>query len=75
MIVCVDDIIVYESNFVDIADLKAYLSRQLHTLDLGTLQYFLGIEVARSKMGYVSVAAQVCFGIAFRARDVGFSAG
>ena len=30
--------------------MKAYLSYQFHTKDLGTLRYFLGIEVARSKI-------------------------
>jgi len=74
LIVCIDDIILFESGCVDIVDLKAYPSRQFHTKNLGTLRYFLRIEIAQSKMG-VSVTAQICFGLAFRGRDVGFSAG
>jgi len=50
LIVYVDDIIISVSNSVGIANLKAYLSHQFQTKDLGTLRYFLEIEVARSKM-------------------------
>jgi len=46
LIIYVDDIVIYESDSVGIVDLKAYLSRQFHTKYLGTLRYFLGIEVA-----------------------------
>ena len=57
---------------VGIAVLKAYLSRQFHTKDLGTLPYFL--ELRLLDLRYVSVAAQVCFRLTFRDVDVGFSA-
>ena len=34
-----------------ISSLKYFLQSQFHTKDLGTLRYFLGIEVMRSKHG------------------------
>jgi len=37
LIVYVNDIIISASDSVGIADLKAYLSRQFHTKDLGIL--------------------------------------
>ena len=40
-IIYIDDTIVSESDSVGITDLKAYLSHQFHTKDLGTLRYFL----------------------------------
>ena len=40
---------------VGITELKAHLQRQFQAKDLGSLKYFLGIEVARSKQGiYIS---------------------
>ena len=45
------DIIISGSDSISITDLKAYLSRQFYTMNLGTLRYFLGIVVARFKMG------------------------
>jgi len=40
LIIYIDDIIISGSVSVGIADLKAYLSHQFHTEDLGTLRYF-----------------------------------
>uniref|UniRef100_A0A2N9IFK3 Reverse transcriptase Ty1/copia-type domain-containing protein n=1 Tax=Fagus sylvatica TaxID=28930 RepID=A0A2N9IFK3_FAGSY len=51
LIVYVDDIIISRSNSTGIADLKRYLGQHFHTKDLGTLRYFLGIEVAHSSPG------------------------
>jgi hypothetical protein len=51
LIVYVDDIIIFGSDSIGIADLKRYLGQHFHTKDLGTLRYFLGIEVARSSQG------------------------
>ena len=51
LIVYVDDIIISGSDSTGIADLKRYLGQRFHTKDLGTLRYFLGIEVARSSQG------------------------
>ena len=41
LIIFVDDIIISGSDYVGIVDLKAYISRQFHAKNLGTLQYFL----------------------------------
>ena len=51
LIVYVDDIIISGSDSIGIADLKRYLGQHFHTKDLGTLRYFLGIEVAHSSQG------------------------
>jgi hypothetical protein len=51
LIVYVNNIIISGSDSTSIADLKTYLSKHFHTKDLGTLHYFLGIEVARSSQG------------------------
>jgi hypothetical protein len=47
----VDDIIITGDDQRGIDELKTFLHQQFHTKDLGTLRYFLGIEVARSKEG------------------------
>ena len=46
-----DDIIISGSDSTGFADLKRYLGQHFQTKDLGTLRYFLGIEVARSSQG------------------------
>ena len=51
LIVYVDGIIIFGSDFVGIVDLKAYLNHHFHTKGLGTLRYFLRIKVTRSKIG------------------------
>jgi len=51
LFIYVDDIIISGSDSIGIAYLKAYLIRQFPTVDLGALRYFLGIKIARSKIG------------------------
>uniref|UniRef100_A0A2N9I5Z3 Reverse transcriptase Ty1/copia-type domain-containing protein n=1 Tax=Fagus sylvatica TaxID=28930 RepID=A0A2N9I5Z3_FAGSY len=51
LIVYVDDIVVTGNDTVEIGKLKTYLAKEFEIKDLGTLRYFLGIEVARSKEG------------------------
>ncbi|XP_022880674.1 uncharacterized protein LOC111397943 [Olea europaea var. sylvestris] len=51
ILVCVDDIIVASSDVNNISSLKALLDRGFKIKDLGTLKYFLGIEVARRLVG------------------------
>ena len=48
LIVYVDDIIISRSNSAGITNLKRYLGLQFHTKNLGTLRYYLEIEVACS---------------------------
>ena len=51
LIVYVDDIIVTGDDLKEMDALKEKLSREFEIKDLGTLKYFLGIEVARSIKG------------------------
>ncbi|KAH9685044.1 protein kinase domain-containing protein [Citrus sinensis] len=51
VLVYVDDIIIAGNHLDTITALKMFLQAQFHIKDLGTLKYFLGIEVARSKQG------------------------
>ncbi|XP_042988864.1 uncharacterized mitochondrial protein AtMg00810-like [Carya illinoinensis] len=51
LLVYVDDIIIGSSNIKAINQVKAYLHSQFRIKDLGTLKFFLGIEIARSTAG------------------------
>jgi len=50
-VVYVDDIVLTGDNSRGIARLNQFLRQQFHAKDLGKLQYFLGIEIARSQAG------------------------
>ncbi|MCI10013.1 hypothetical protein A2U01_0031104, partial [Trifolium medium] len=51
VLVYVDDLIVCGNDSAAIQRFKAYLSKCFHMKDLGTLKYFLGVEVARNSSG------------------------
>lgn len=51
VLVYVDDLLIGGSKSGQICALKQYLSTCFHMKDLGTLKYFLGIEVARDTEG------------------------
>ncbi|CAL8175713.1 unnamed protein product [Prunus armeniaca] len=51
VIVYVDDIIMTGDDIEEISKLKIQLAKEFDVKDLGTLRYFLGIEVAHSKEG------------------------
>jgi hypothetical protein len=51
ILVYVDDILVASSDIVAVHELKYIFHRHFQIKDLGTLRYFLGIEVARSSKG------------------------
>ncbi|KAL6325731.1 hypothetical protein AAG906_024549 [Vitis piasezkii] len=53
LIVYVDDIILTEDDENEMNRLKTCLTAEFEIKDLGSLRYFLGIEVARSKKGIV----------------------
>lgn len=53
LIVYVDDIILTGDDVVEMNRLKKNLAAEFEIKDLGTLRYFLGMEVARSKRGVV----------------------
>jgi len=51
LIVYVDDMVVTGNDPAEQAALKNYLSTEFEMKDLGSLKYFLGIEVSRCKSG------------------------
>ena len=51
VLICVDDLIIMESNETSVAKLKTGLQRQLSIKNLGKMKYFLGIEMATSSKG------------------------
>ena len=51
VLVYVDDLIISGNNSAALCTFKTYLSDCFDMKDLGTLKYFLGIEVARSESG------------------------
>ena len=53
LIVYVDDIIITGDDLIEMEQLKKSLSSSFEIKDLGTLRYFLGMEVARSRKGLV----------------------
>ena len=48
----VDDMIITGDDTVGIHDLQKFLSQHFEMKDLGTLSYFLGLEVTSSSDGY-----------------------
>ena len=57
LVVYVDDIVITGNDQDGITDLKQHLCKHFQTKDLGILKYFLGIEVAQSRSGIVSLNA------------------
>lgn len=51
LLVYVDDIIITSNDADAIVTLKEYLHATFDIKDLGTLKFFLGMEMARSKAG------------------------
>ena len=49
--VYVDDIVITGDDLEEIKRLKQTLSSEFEVMDLGSLRYFLGMEVARSEKG------------------------
>ena len=52
VLIYVDDMILTASSSSALANLKAYLHSQFHMNDLGTLNYFLGLEISSSFKGF-----------------------
>ncbi|EOY03775.1 Uncharacterized protein TCM_018954 [Theobroma cacao] len=48
LLVYVDDIVIASTTIQAVNHVKQYLSFQFKLKDLGTLKYFLGLEIARS---------------------------
>ncbi|XP_062014517.1 uncharacterized mitochondrial protein AtMg00810-like [Rosa rugosa] len=53
LLVYVDDVIIAGNNLQDIEATKQFLAGRFKLRDMGTLHYFFGIEVARSRQGIV----------------------
>ena len=53
LIVYVDDMVVIGNDPEEREALQTHLSREFEMKDLGSLKYFLGIEVSRSREGIV----------------------
>ncbi|KAL9250908.1 Retrovirus-related Pol polyprotein from transposon TNT 1-94-like protein [Drosera capensis] len=53
LLVYVDDIIITGDDTAGIAKMKSHLSKYFHTKDLGTLKYFLGIEIAKQGKSFI----------------------
>ncbi|RVW13589.1 Retrovirus-related Pol polyprotein from transposon RE1 [Vitis vinifera] len=51
VLVYVDDLLIAGNDLTIITDLKTFLADQFKLKDLGTLKYFLGLEMARSPSG------------------------
>ena len=51
LLVYVDDILIGSNDPKAVKDLKVYLDKHFNLKDLGSLKYFLGLEVARSQKG------------------------
>jgi Reverse transcriptase (RNA-dependent DNA polymerase) len=51
ILIYVDDLVITGSDLEGIEDLKGHLKYEFDIKDLGTLKYFLGIEIARSHKG------------------------
>ena len=49
LIVYVGDIILVRDDLKELARLKGFLAQEFEIKDLGQLQYFLGMEMARTK--------------------------
>ena len=55
LIVYVDDIIITGDDYVERDKLRKRLSTEFKIKELGKLKYFLGIEVAYSEKGFLSL--------------------
>ena len=53
LVVYVDDIVITSIDSVSSHSLKIFLASKFHPKDLGSLKYFLGVEVSRSRRGIV----------------------
>ena len=60
VLVYVDDLVIAGNSSAAINDFKSYISACFHMKDLGSLKYFLGLEVARSIDGFYVCQRKYC---------------
>ncbi|KAK9063841.1 hypothetical protein SSX86_017713 [Deinandra increscens subsp. villosa] len=63
LVVYVDDIVITGSDRDGIQKLKSFLGNKFQTKDLGTLKYFLGIEVSRNRKGIYLSQRKYCLDV------------
>lgn len=51
LVVYVNDFVITGSDFARISSVKSFLHTRFHIKDLWQLEYFLGVEVTRTKKG------------------------
>lgn len=59
-VVYVDDIVLTENHDEEMTRVKALLANEFEMKDLGQIKYFLGMEVARSSLGFQSLKENMC---------------
>ncbi|GJY27053.1 retrovirus-related pol polyprotein from transposon RE2, partial [Tanacetum coccineum] len=74
VLVYVDDLIISGNDSKAITQFKTYLSDRFHMKDLGTLKYFLGVEVARAQDGIFLCQRKYALDIICEARLLGAKA-
>lgn len=60
LLVYMHDIIITEASSIDIEKLKSHLNDVFHLKDLGSLQYFLDLEITRSFVGISLFSTPLC---------------
>ena len=60
LIIYVDDIVLTSNSAREISSIKQILHSNFHIKDLGTLKYFLGIEVKHSNQGISLCQRKYC---------------
>jgi hypothetical protein len=58
LLLYIDDMIIAGDDSIGILELKQFLSQHFEMKDLGTLSYFLGLEISSSSDGYYLTQAK-----------------
>nr|GMD81062.1 uncharacterized protein LOC109178468 [Ipomoea batatas] len=69
LLVYVDDVVIASSNLSQVQQIKSHLDQVFHIKDLGTLKFFLGLEIARNTAPVRGTAAAPVFAPVAPVRD------